>query len=86
MNVGELSDWYVSGKEIKRMIHSAGFNSVYSCCQYFGLNHNKMRRWLKLDVVPDGRVLGIALIGVKQKAQLERVERELAALKQEKVA
>lgn len=76
-----LDQWLLTGKEMRRLIYEAGFSSPYSFAQYYAVNYEKVQRWLKLDQVPDGRLIGGALIGLRNQARLERVERELAAYK-----
>lgn len=86
MDLTDLNDWQISGKDLRRLIYEAGFNSPYSYSHYFALNYNKVRRWLKLDVIPDGRVISYALLALKYKAANQRLEREIAALKNQAAA
>lgn len=82
MNLTDLKDWYISGRELKKLIYEAGFNSAYSYSKYFDLNYSKVQRWLKLEVIPDGRVISYALLALKYKAAYERVIAEREAQKQ----
>lgn len=79
MDLTALSEWYVTGKDLRKLIYEAGFNSPYSYSKYFDLNYSKVQRWLKLEMIPDGRVIAYGLLALKYKAQVERLERELAA-------
>lgn len=79
--IASLSDWYLSGKDLRQLVYEAGFNSPYAAGRFFDLDHRRMNKWVRLDVVPNGRILGLALLGLKYKAQVERLERELAVYK-----
>jgi len=86
IDVTPLEDWYVTGKDLRKLAYAAGFTSLFSAGKYLDIDDSKLNRWSKLDRVPNGRILALALLALKYRAVNERLERELAALKQEKIA
>lgn len=79
LDVIPLNDWYLDGNDLRKLIYQAGFNSIYSAGKYLDVDDVKMRRWTKLEKVPNGRVIGLALLALKYKAAYERLLAEKEA-------